>query len=126
MPEFVSKSEWIVGGERVLGSINRQHYTDGLVMDTKIVEICEPKLTYGWEHVCSAPPVNYSSRKDRLIVHPITEDDTVFVKWVSDFSCDVDEKAIIDLKSQKLAMMKAFRKAVEKHLQLNEPIIDQA
>jgi len=80
----------IVGGERIVW------YTDGTMQRLRLLELSETRHEVTWELVSSEPPTRVLSSIHTVRLRRITESNTTFVEWTTDFSRDASAEVTED------------------------------
>lgn len=102
LPNHLKSSEFVSGGPNQLESVVRLSYADGAVWDLRINEISGAKHTIGYEVISAEPAVTATSIVGRFKFTPVTDENTTFLQWTTEYSNDVDAGVILDQKFKKL------------------------
>uniref|UniRef100_A0A7S1FBI8 Bet v I/Major latex protein domain-containing protein n=1 Tax=Noctiluca scintillans TaxID=2966 RepID=A0A7S1FBI8_NOCSC len=81
-------------------------YVDNTIQTVRITEIAERlpnQRSLGLEYVASDPPVAYSARMDRLVLHAVTHGASpqVYIEYSTDFPADASVEVTEDSKFKK-------------------------
>ncbi|KAJ2469998.1 hypothetical protein EV174_006177, partial [Coemansia sp. RSA 2320] len=79
-----------------VGSVRNVTFKDGTVQQYRLLELSEIKRSLTYEIVDSEPAVVFLSAQHTLQVSPVTANNTSFVQWISDYSYDGAEAAVLD------------------------------
>ncbi|KAJ2722065.1 hypothetical protein GGI07_003552 [Coemansia sp. Benny D115] len=96
-----------------VGSSRKVTFADGTVQTYRLVEFSELNNSLTYEIVESEPSINVLSATHRIRVYPVTQDNTAFVQWTSDFAAEGSEAAVQDSKYKKLEALADLAKALE-------------
>jgi hypothetical protein len=105
-PSTVKSVKFTSGGPTEVGSVFVVEFKDGKLFEKRIVEISELKKKLSWELVSSTPESSFSSMLGTVKAFKVTEDDTTFLVWETNYSNDVDPAV---LKSQKSRVLENFK-----------------
>ena len=97
-----------------VGSLVKVSYRDGTVWTVRILEISEVRHSIAWEVVESTPNISVTSVTNALRLHRVTDDNTTFLEWETEFSNDVDVGVIQDNKYKKLETFAELKKTFSK------------
>jgi len=79
-----------------VGAIVRLTYPDKTVQRIKIVEISDLAHTVAWDLIESIPHVSVLAATHTVKLKRVTENNTTFIEWATDFSKDVDAHVTAD------------------------------
>lgn len=84
------QSSVLTGGSspQEVGSTREVTFKDGSKWTLRLTELSEASLTLSWDVIASGSPLGFTSRSDSIQVRKVTEDNTSFIEWTSDFSSD--------------------------------------
>lgn len=109
-PSNVKSLKFVSGGPCEVGSVFKVEFKDGSVYEKRILEISEVKRKIVWELISASPETSYSSMVSTIKVCKVTEDNTTFVSWVTDFSNDVSTNVVMSDKNLILQDFKDLKK----------------
>jgi hypothetical protein len=109
-PTNVKSVKFTSGSPSEVGSIFQVEFKDGSFFEKRIVEISEVKRRIVWEIISATPETSYSSMVTTITVCKVTEDNTSFVSWVTDFSNDINTNVVLSDKNLKLQNFKDLKK----------------
>jgi len=115
VPSKISGTTWVTGGPGQLDSTLKIDYVDGAHWTLRILEISDIRRTIGYEVVSAEPAHSVSSILGLIHLKPVTEDNTTFVEWTTDFSNDADVGVITDQKYKKLEFFTEIKKNITAH-----------
>ena len=101
-PNICKGVKFTSGSCNEIGSEFEVTYADKSVWTYRITEISELKRSFGYELIMAEPTVTYSTLQHTWTFHKVTDNNTTYVQWASDFSNDVDSHVIQDNKYKKL------------------------
>eukprot|EP01015_Nassula_variabilis_P028978 TRINITY_DN6133_c0_g1_i2.p1 TRINITY_DN6133_c0_g1~~TRINITY_DN6133_c0_g1_i2.p1 ORF type:complete len:175 (+),score=30.39 TRINITY_DN6133_c0_g1_i2:64-588(+) len=113
-PKTIKKTEFSLGEPGKVGSQFKWHYTDGAVWEFKILEISDLHYFVTFEAISADPPTQATSIMSTIHLRRVTEDNTTFLTYTTDFSNDADANLIQDLKYKKLDYFKEFKENAPK------------
>jgi len=79
-----------------VGAVLRVSYKDKTVQRLKVVEISDLTHTLSWDLIESVPHVTVLSASHTVKLRRISETNTVFIEWTTDFSKDADATVTAD------------------------------
>ncbi|KAJ1671331.1 hypothetical protein GGF38_000885 [Coemansia sp. RSA 25] len=85
-----------------VGSTRDVTFNDGTVQTYRLLEYSLAKNALTYEIIDSKPAVTFLSAQHTIKVTRVTADNTSFVQWISDYSADGSETAVVDAKYKKL------------------------
>ena len=100
-PSTVTSVEYTEGKAGQLSSIVKIAYKDGSKWSYRVNEISDLNYFISFELVEADPKSPAGSVSNKIKLLRITEDNTTYLKWETDFSNDVDANAIQDNKFKK-------------------------
>ena len=109
VPGHVKSTEWVSGGFNQLDSVVRINYTDGAKWEIRINEISDVKHTLGYQVLMTEPAHQVTSITGQFHFRRVTDDDTTYIEWITDYSNDVDANVIMDQKYKKLEFFKDLK-----------------
>ena len=107
-PGYVASTQ----GEANVGSVVLVTYKDGSNWECRITELSDRNHTIAYQVVSTSPSVTASSIEGELVFERISDGDSTFLKWSTEFSNDADAQVIADQKYKKLDCFKEFKKNV--------------
>jgi len=110
MPNKIKSVEWVTGAPNQLDSVVSISYTDGAKWELRIHEISDVRYTLGYQVLSTEPAHQVTSIQGQIHLRPVTDDNSTYVQWTTDFSNDADATVIFDQKYKKrefFAEMKA-------------------
>ena len=110
LTSHVKSVKFISGNPNEVGSVFQVEYKDNSVWENRILEISDKKRTIAWELIETKPDISFTSMLTTIKFFKVTEDNTSFVFWESDFSNDVNSHVIQDSKFKKLDYFKDLKK----------------
>ena len=112
VPGKVKATTWVTGGHGQLDSTLKIDYQDGASWTLRVLEISDIRRSIGYEVIAAEPAHSVSSILGQIVIRPVTEDNTTFVEWITDFSNDADAAVITDQKYKKLEFFTELRKNI--------------
>ena len=109
-PGKVSSTEFTQGGAGQIDAILRINYTDGAKWELRIVEISELEHSIGYQVLSTEPSHQVTSIQGQVKLQSVTEDNTTFLQWITDFSNDADAVVIQDQRFKKLEFFADMKK----------------
>ena len=100
-PGIVTKVEWKEGGAGQLGAMAAVTYVDGAVWTIRFNELSEKHHRVGYELLAAEPALTCSSVQGTIELLRVTDTDSTFVSWTTEFSNDADLIVIEDQKHKK-------------------------
>ena len=110
LPSKVKSTKYISGGPMQLGSMIRVDYVDGAHWEIRINEISDMKHSIGYEVIDTSPPHCVTSIQGIITLRHITDEDSTFMEWITDFSNDADATIIEDQRYKKIEFFKEMKK----------------
>lgn len=112
-PSHVKNVKFTSGSDNEIGSIFEVEYIEGSVWTFRIVEISEKKRRIAYELIGAVPETTFSSMLTTIKVQQVTEDNSTFLTWETDYSNDVNAHVIQDGKFKKLDYFKDLKKLLK-------------
>ena len=109
-PEKVKSVEWTDGTPAKVGSTANITYTGGIVWTVRLTEVSERHHTIAYELLAAEPPLTVSSLQAEIKLLRVTDANSTFLAWTTEFSNDVCAQIIQDQKYKKLDFFQAFAK----------------
>jgi len=81
-----------------VGSVRIVLYKDKTMQKIKLLELSDATYAVTWELIESAPPITYLSAVHTIKLKRVTQNDSTFIEWTSDFSRDVSNEVLADAK----------------------------
>lgn len=113
-PTNIKNVKFTSGNANEVGSTFQIEYTDGSVWTYKILEISDSKRVLSYELITAEPEIAFSSLQHTIKVFKVTEDNSTYFAWESDFSNDVNSHILQDTKFKKLDAFKDLKKHFSK------------
>lgn len=98
------------GSQTEVGSVFDVEYVDGSVWTFRILEISDIRHSISYEVISANPNVGFTSMVTFIKLMKVTEDNSTFISWETDFSNDVNSHIVQDQKFKKLDYFKDFKK----------------
>ena len=108
-PGIVSSTEWTDGAAGRVDSTVKISYTNGATWYWRVTELSERNHTLAYELIMTEPAVTVSSIVGEISLAAITDDETTFMKWSTEYSNDVDADFIGDARWKKRDMFAAIK-----------------
>lgn len=102
LPGTVENCKVVDGPADKVGSLREITYRNGAVWTVKLMELSDASHQVSWIMVSAEPAAQFSSRSDTLKLKRVTEDNTTFVEWSTDFSSDATVEVVEDSRFKKL------------------------
>ncbi|KAJ2818880.1 hypothetical protein FBU31_005723, partial [Coemansia sp. 'formosensis'] len=96
-----------------VGSTRDVTFNDGTVQTYRLIEYSLVKNALTYEIIDSKPAVAFLSAQHTIQVTRVTANNTSFVQWISDYSADGSEAAVLDAKYKKLEALAELAKSLE-------------
>ena len=109
-PGKVKSVAWTDGAPARVGSTARLQYEGGVTWVVRLTEVSERHHTVAYELLEADPPVRVTSLQAELKLLRVSDDNTTFLSWTTEFSNDVCAEIIQDQKYKKLDFFSAFAK----------------
>ena len=110
VPQRVKSTTFTTGGPNQLDSIIKIEYVDGAKWELRVNEISDVKHTLGYQVLSTEPAHQVTSIQGSIHLRAVTDDNTTFVTWSTDFSNDADATVIFDQKYKKLDFFADMKK----------------
>jgi len=85
-----------VGGSRTV------RYKDGTVQTLRITHLSELDHSIGWDLVSSAPATTFSAQSHTVRLRTVTETNSTFIEWTTQFSSDASQEVLQDAKFKQI------------------------
>jgi len=85
-----------VGGIRTVQYKDSKEDAKKTVQHIKLVELSDATFTIGWDLVDSKPAIHAMSTSHTVKLRRVTEDNSTFAEWTTDFSKDASHEVIED------------------------------
>jgi hypothetical protein len=95
-----------------VGAVIRVQYKDNTVQRIKTTEISDASHSVTWELIESVPPVPILSVVHTVKLRRVTENNSTFIEWITDFSKDADSNVIADARFKQKDNFNALEKYV--------------
>jgi hypothetical protein len=109
-PTVVKSIRFTSGGPTEVGSVFQIEFKDGTTFEKRIVEISEVKRRLVWEVISATPESSFSSMLSTVKIYKVTEDNTTFLVWETNYSNDVDTSVLLSEKNRKYENFKDLKK----------------
>jgi hypothetical protein len=110
LPTSVTTVKFVTGSANEIGSVFSVEYTDGSVWTFRIVEISESRRVLSYELIDAKPDITFSSLQLTIRLYKVTENNSTFISWESDYSNDVNTHVVQDGKFKKVDAFKDLKK----------------
>jgi len=107
---IVQKVDVEHGHQHEVGSFRKITYKDGTIQKVKVLELSDYRYSVTYELVESEPPTRVLSAIHTITLRRVTENNTTFIEWISDFSSDASQEVIQDSRFKKLEGFSDLRK----------------
>mmetsp|Transcript_1382 Transcript_1382/g.2208 ORF Transcript_1382/g.2208 Transcript_1382/m.2208 type:complete len:189 (+) Transcript_1382:128-694(+) len=113
--------------DNAVGGLRIVQYKDNIKQTYKVLELSDIHHTITYDLIESSPSVSFSSAVYTISLKRITESNSTFICWTTDFSNDAGQAEVQDSKFKKLEAFKLLRsflssiQAVRFRRQLSEP-----
>ena len=111
----IKEAKFTSGGPGQLDSIIKIDYQDGAHWEIRVIELSDIKYSFGYQVISTEPAHQVTSIQGQITLKPITDENTTFVQWVTDFSNDADVNVIEDQKYKKLEFFSEMKKYMTTH-----------
>ena len=101
-PEKVQNVEWTDGTPAKVGSTAKITYADGSAWTVRLTEVSERHHTIAYELLEATPAAHVTSLQTEIKLLRVSDGNTTFLQWTTEFSNDVDAHVIQDQKYKKL------------------------
>lgn len=109
-PSHIKSVKFTSGSAKEINSIFEITYADNSVWTFRLLEVSERKRKIAYELIGAEPAIDFSSMLTTISLHKVTEDDTTFLSWETDYSNDVNAHTVQDGKFKKLEYFKDLKK----------------
>lgn len=92
-----------------VGSEHTITFSDGTIWRVKLVELSDIHTTLTYEVIMSEPPLPVMSMLNTIQLRRVSENNTTFVEWVTDFSNDADTAVVEDCRYKRLEALRDLR-----------------
>jgi len=99
------------GCHNEVGSLRKINYKDGSVQKIKVLEISDYRHSVTYDVIESDPPAYTMSAIHTITLRRVTNNNTTFVEWISDFSSDATQEVIQDSRFKKLEAFSDLQKS---------------
>ncbi len=110
LPSSVSSVKFVTGDCNDRGSVFSIEYLDCSEWTYRIVEISESRRTISYELIDAKPDITFSSLQVTIKLYQVTENNSTFLMWETDYSNDVNASIVQDGKFKKLDAFQDLRK----------------
>ncbi|TNV76768.1 hypothetical protein FGO68_gene6532 [Halteria grandinella] len=111
LPVSIDKAtNFTQGGPNQLDAIVTIEYTDGAKWELRITELSEIKHSLGYQVLSTEPTHSATSIQGQVHLRAVTDDNTTFITWTTDFSNDADATVIYDQKFKKTEFFAELKK----------------
>jgi hypothetical protein len=109
-PTNVKSVKFTQGGPNEVGSVFEIVFKDGKSFEKRILEISEVKRKLVWEVISACPDSSFSSMLTIVKVSKVTEDNTTFLTWETNYSNDVNTSVLASEKNRKFENFNDLKK----------------
>lgn len=110
LPSSVSSVKFVTGDCNDRGSVFSIEYLDCSEWTYRIVEISDSRRTISYELIDAKPDITFSWLQVTIKLHQVTENNSTFLMWETDYSNDVNASIVQDGKFKKLDAFQDLRK----------------
>ena len=110
-PSIVSATEWTDGDAGRVDSTVKLSYVNGANWYWRVTELSERNTTIAYELVNAEPAITVSSIVGEIQLSAVTDNDTTFMSWSTEYSNDVDADFIGDARWKKREMFAAIKES---------------
>ena len=110
-PSRITKSEYVKGNPGIVGSLVKVTFKDGSKWTYCINEISDLNHRVIYELVETDPKCTVTSAMNEIRLHCVTDDNSTFIKWETNFSNDADVNVLQDNKFKKIDYFNDLKKA---------------
>jgi hypothetical protein len=114
LTSHVKSVKFLNGSFTEIGSLFEVEYLDGAAWTFRVTEVSEKRRTWSYDLISANSEVGFTSMETTIHLHRVTEDDSTFLTWETDFSNDVNTHVLQDQKFKKLDYFKDLKKAFTK------------
>ena len=108
-PSIVSATEWTDGDAGRVDSTVKLSYVNGATWYWRVTELSERNHTIAYELVAAEPAISVSSIVGEIALSSVTDDDSTYMSWSTEYSNDVDADFIGDARWKKRDMFAAIK-----------------
>jgi hypothetical protein len=109
-PSSIKSTKFTSGTSHEVGSLFMVEYVDGSVWTYKLLEISENRRTLSFELISAEPEISFSSLLTTFRLLKVSESNSTYFAWESDYSNDVNSHVVQDGKFKKLDAFKDLKK----------------
>ncbi len=109
-PGKVTSTQFTQGAAGQIDSILQINYADGARWELRIVEISELEHSIGYQVISTEPSHQVTSIQGQVKLARVTDDNSTFLQWITDFSNDADAVVISDQRYKKLEFFAEVKK----------------
>mmetsp|Transcript_53516 Transcript_53516/g.61405 ORF Transcript_53516/g.61405 Transcript_53516/m.61405 type:complete len:150 (+) Transcript_53516:29-478(+) len=109
-PSTVTKTEFTEGKAGLLESVVKITYKDGSTWSYRINELSDLNHHIAFELVEAEPKATVTSIHHHIKLLRVTDDNSTYIRWETDFSNDADANVIQDSKFKKVDYFKDLKK----------------
>lgn len=109
-PSTVTKTEFTEGKAGALGSVVKITYKDKSTWSYSVNELSDLNHHVSFELVEAEPKPTVSSIQHSIKLFRVTDDNSTYIRWETDFSNDADANVIQDSKFKKVDYFKDLKK----------------
>eukprot|EP01016_Furgasonia_blochmanni_P003147 TRINITY_DN1122_c0_g1_i7.p1 TRINITY_DN1122_c0_g1~~TRINITY_DN1122_c0_g1_i7.p1 ORF type:complete len:244 (-),score=80.58 TRINITY_DN1122_c0_g1_i7:31-762(-) len=114
LPSRVDKIEYVEGSAGKVDSVLKISFKDSASWSIKILELSDLNHYITYEVIEASPPIPATSILNTIRLRRVTDDNSTFLTWETDFSNDADANVIQDNKYKKLEYFKEIKTIVGK------------
>eukprot|EP01016_Furgasonia_blochmanni_P003141 TRINITY_DN1122_c0_g1_i15.p1 TRINITY_DN1122_c0_g1~~TRINITY_DN1122_c0_g1_i15.p1 ORF type:complete len:239 (-),score=57.43 TRINITY_DN1122_c0_g1_i15:99-815(-) len=111
LPSRVDKIEYVEGSAGKVDSVLKISFKDSASWSIKILELSDLNHYITYEVIEASPPIPATSILNTIRLRRVTDDNSTFLTWETDFSNDADANVIQDNKYKKLECKQYFLSA---------------
>eukprot|EP00347_Sterkiella_histriomuscorum_P018565 403345033 len=112
VPNKISSTKFTSGSSGQIDSVVEIHYADGAKWELRLVEISELRHSVGYQVLSTEPSHQVTSIQGQILLKAVTDDNTTYVEWITDFSNDADATVISDQRYKKLEFFAELKKTL--------------
>lgn len=106
----VKSIKFTSGSPYEIGSTFEVEYKDGSVWTNRIIELSERRRVIAWELIGATPNISFTSMMVSVKLFEVTENNSTYISWETDYSNDVNAHIVQDGKYKKLDYFKDLKK----------------
>ena len=110
LPSSVKNVTFLSGSPNEVGSTFSVEYVDGSIWTYRVLEISELRRSLSYELIAAEPEITFTSLTVTLRLFRVTDNNSTYVSWESDYSNDVNTHVLQDAKFKKLDAFKDLKK----------------